>query len=85
MNHKEHQAAFEKGMNDRNDNHSIEYNSNEDRAVYPHVPNRKRFAEKEGDDKDLKLAFKRKKAVSSDRMPILENAYSKNGINSRSV
>ncbi len=75
MDHSAYKAAFEKGMADRGDNHTIEYNSGEDKAVTPGVPDRQRFAENDGDDKDLTLAFKSKSAEDSARMPSISDAY----------
>jgi hypothetical protein len=77
--HKEHEAAFNKAMESRGDNHKIEYNSGEDRAVTPGVPDRTRFSQNDGDDGDLRLAAKVKNPTDNSRMPTITDNYQPNG------
>ena len=45
----------------------------QDEIVHPHKPESLRFAENDGDDNDLRLSFKSKRAKSTDIMPRVKN------------
>jgi|HubBroStandDraft_1064217.scaffolds.fasta_scaffold266462_2 hypothetical protein len=58
--------------------HPVHYSNGglmEDKKMESHESDQKRFSEHDGDDKDLKLAQKRKQAKSDDQMARITEAY----------
>jgi|HubBroStandDraft_1064217.scaffolds.fasta_scaffold1683142_2 hypothetical protein len=73
MDHSAHKAAFENAMSDRAPDHKIEYNSGEDKAVYPSTPDRLRYSESNSDNDDRMTV---KSPTDNSRMPIAKSDIS---------